>query len=369
VGAVEQLDALVIGAGVIGLATARALALAGREVVVLEAEKAFGLHTSSRNSEVIHAGIYYPNGSLKARSCVAGKAALYDYCQRNAVQFRRLGKLIVATSDQEVPVLRQLHDLARSNGVDDLCWVDRSGVAALEPAVTAVCGLFSASTGIVDSHGLMRALRADAVRAGAHAIMSSRVVEGRVGVRGIELDIDGAESLTLSCRTVVNAAGLGAQQVARSIRGLRSETIPPQFLAKGHYFALAGRAPFSHLVYPTPVPGGQGIHVTLDLAEQCRFGPDVCWVDTVDYAFDASRAGAFYAAIRRYYPDLADGALVPGYTGIRPKLAPPTAPAQDFLVHGPREHGVPGLVNLYGIESPGLTACLALAEHAVALLA
>jgi L-2-hydroxyglutarate oxidase LhgO len=359
---VQKLDVVVVGGGVIGLAVARAFALSGRDVVLLEAESALGCHTSSRNSEVIHAGIYYPTGSLKARLCVQGKRALYAYCEQEEVAHARLGKLIVATRDEEIAQLERLKAQAEANDVDDLVWLDPRDIHALEPAVTAVRGLLSPSTGIVDSHELMAALRRNAEGAGAQVVLSTPVLGGRVSDNGVELEIGGVEPMTASCRTVINAAGLFAQQLAHNIDGLPKSHIPGQYFAKGHYFVLPGRAPFQRLVYPVPVPGGLGVHVTLDLARQARFGPDVSWLDGVDYAFDESRAESFYAAIRTYYPALEDGTLAPGYTGIRPKLGPASAAAQDFVIQGERVHGVRGLVNLYGIESPGLTAALALAE-------
>ncbi len=362
----SSLDAIVIGGGVIGLAIARALARRGREVTLLESESRLGQHTSSRNSEVIHAGIYYPPGSSKARLCVEGKRLLYDYAESAGVEYRKLGKIIVATRDDEVPALEKLRANAEQCGVHDLEWLAAKDVAALEPAVTAVRGLLSPSTGIVDSHSFMSALRRDAVEHGAEIVTSSPVKGGRVlDAGGFELDIGGTEPTTVTCRTVINAAGLWAQNVARSIRGVPTSSIPEQHFAKGHYFTLTGKSPFTHLVYPVPVPGGLGVHVTLDLAGQARFGPDVSWIDGVDYAFEDGRHERFYAAIRAYFPTLGDGALVPGHTGIRPKLAGAGAAAQDFVIQGEPEHGVPGLINLYGIESPGLTAALALAESAL----
>lgn len=364
-----ELDAVVVGGGVIGLALARALALSGREVTLLEADSRLGNHTSSRNSEVIHAGIYYPKGSLKARLCVEGKQRLYQYCAEADVPHRRVGKLIVATRAEEVPKLEGILQHARESGVMDLEWLEAREIAELEPQVKAVRGLISPSTGIIDSHGLMSALRRDAEARGAQVILASPVVGGRVTSRGIELRIGGSESSTALCRTVVNAGGLQAQDVARGIEGVPPSSIPGQYFAKGHYFTLSGRSPFNRLVYPVPVPGGLGVHVTLDLAGQARFGPDVSWLDGIDYSFDEGRAVQFYSAIRSYFPALADGALVPGYTGIRPKLSPAGSPADDFVVQGPREHGVPGLLNLYGIESPGLTSALALAELGLEKLA
>lgn len=357
----EDADVAVIGAGVIGLAVARAFALEDREVVVLEAESGLGLHTSSRNSEVIHAGIYYPPGSLKAATCVQGRAALYAYCAEREIPHARVGKLIVATSAQEIPLLKALRTSAEANGVHDLVMLSASEVNALEPEVSCAGGLFSPSTGIVDSHALMMALRRDAEARGAQIALSTPVRSGRACDRGVELTAGDTEPAVVRFRLVVNCAGLWAQDVSRRIEGVRA--IPPQYFAKGHYFVMPGRSPFRHLVYPVPVPGGLGTHLTLDLGGQARFGPDVEWVSGVDYAFDDSRAALFYDSIRRYYPGLEDGVLVPGFTGVRPKITPPGAPAADFMVQGPGEHGVAGLVNLYGIESPGLTSALALADH------
>jgi L-2-hydroxyglutarate oxidase LhgO len=363
-----DLDAVVIGAGVVGLAVARALAQAGREVVVLEAANAIGTHTSSRNSEVIHAGIYYPAGSLKARLCVEGKQALYAYCAEAEVPHRRIGKLLVATTEGEVGTLESYKAAAERNGVHDLRWVGADEARELEPAVTCVRGLMSPSTGIIDSHGLMAAYLRDVRRAGGELVLEAPVVGGSVDAGAITLEIGGREPATFRARAVVNSAGLFAQQVARSLAGFPAEHVPPAHFAKGHYYVLAGRSPFRRLVYPIAVAGGLGVHVTLDLAGQARFGPDVAWLDRVDYSFDDSRAASFYAAIRRYWPGLPDGALQPGYTGIRPKLAPAGSPNADFRVDGPAQHGVPGLVNLFGIESPGLTASLALADLATSLL-
>ena len=366
---VLELDAVVVGGGVVGLAIARALALAGREVTLLEAEATLGSHSSSRNSEVIHAGIYYEPGSLKAACCVAGKNLLYDYSLARDVAHERIGKIIVATRDEEVSTLNRLKAQAEANGVADLVWLDRAEIFALEPAITAVRGLLSPSTGIIDSHEYMLALRRDAEAAGTDVVLATPVIGGRVAREGIELNVGGSETATISCRTVINAAGLRAQEVARSIVGVPKSTIPEQHFAKGHYFVLAGRAPFQRLVYPVPVPGGLGIHLTLDLAKQARFGPDVSWIPGIDYTFDERRESSFYSAIRGYFPGLVEGSLTPGYTGIRAKLGPAGSPSQDFVVQGPVVHGVPGLVNLYGIESPGLTASLALGEHVLALLA
>jgi L-2-hydroxyglutarate oxidase LhgO len=364
---IESADVAVIGAGVIGLGVARALARAGREVVVLESERQVGMHTSSRNSEVIHAGIYYPTGSLKARFCVEGRKALYAYCAERSVPHARPGKLIVATAEEEIATLGKLAAAAEANGVRDLVMLTQAEVRELEPDVSCVRGLFSPSTGLVDSHALMAALKRDAEAAGAQVALGTKVRSGRVGERGIELEA-GDDALSVRFRLVVNCAGPWAQAVAHRIEGVPAAAIPPQHFAKGHYFVMPGKHRFRHLVYPVPVPGGLGTHLTLDLGGQARFGPDVQWCDGVDYSFDEGRAAGFYASIRRYYPGLPDGALVPGFTGVRPKTAPAGSPAPDFQIEGPRQHGVPGLVNLFGIESPGLTSVLAIADYVRSLV-
>ena len=364
----ERVECAVIGAGVVGLAIARRLALAGHEVVLLETESAFGTHTSSRNSEVIHAGIYYPTGSLKARLCLAGRRALYRYCAEHGVHHERIGKVIVACDESELAGLRKYQEQAKTNGVDDLTLLGRAEIAVLEPEVRCVAGCLSPSTGIVDSHGLMLAYLGDAESRGASLALGSPVVSGRVERNGIVLEVGGAEPAILECRTVVNSAGLGAQAVARSIAGIPPATIPPSFYAIGHYYTLSGAAPFRRLIYPVARPDWLGVHVTIDLGGRIKFGPDFAWIDRVDYRFDTGREAAFYAAIRRYYPGLRDGSLQPGYTGIRPKTAGPGEPAQDFSILGPRAHGVAGLVNLFGIESPGLTSSLAIADHVLELL-
>ncbi|MEO5373103.1 MAG: NAD(P)/FAD-dependent oxidoreductase [Alphaproteobacteria bacterium] len=365
----ERIDCAVIGAGIVGLAVARALALAGREVVIIEAAGAIGTGISSRNSEVIHGGIYYPKDSLRARLCVAGRQALYRYCQERNVAHRRCGKLIVAADDSQLAELRAIEARGRANGVDDLEWLDGPAARALEPALRCAAAVHSPSTGIIDSHGLMLALQGDAEAHGAVVAFLSPVESGRVdGGDSIVLDVGGASPMRLGCRTVVNAAGLGAVPVARRFAGLRPDTIPPLHLARGNYFTLGGRAPFQRLVYPIPEAAGLGVHLTLDLGGQARFGPDVEWVDREEYTVDPARGDRFYAEVRRYWPDLADGALNPGYCGIRPKISGPGEPQRDFLIQGPDEHGIPGLVNLFGIESPGLTSCLALADHVLSRL-
>lgn len=364
----ERVQCAVIGAGVVGLAIARRLAMEGREVVLLEAEKAFGTHTSSRNSEVIHAGIYYATGSLKAHLCVAGRRLLYRYCEDHDIGHRRLGKLIVASDETQIPGLQKYKLQAETNGVSDLKWTDAATMRELEPEVRSVAGVLSPSTGIVDSHGLMLAYLGDAEQHGASLALESPVISGAVEDDGIRLDVGGTEPMSLKCDTVVNSAGLTAQTVARSITGLPVRTIPPSFYAIGHYYTLTGKAPFRRLIYPVARQDWLGVHVTIDLGGQVKFGPDFSWIERVDYRFDESREAAFYEAIRFYYPGLRDGALQPGYTGIRPRITGPGGPAQDFVIQGKEEHGVDGLVNLYGIESPGLTASLAIAEHVADLL-
>jgi L-2-hydroxyglutarate oxidase LhgO len=359
----DSVDAVVVGAGVVGLAIARALALSGREVMVLEACEAFGTETSSRNSEVIHAGIYYPTGSLKATLCVAGKHLLYRYCAARGVPHQRIGKVLVAVDDSELAALAKYEKQGRINGVP-LQPLDATQVRRLEPAVRAVAGLWSASTGIIDSHALMLALLGDAEAAGALLVTRTPVERIEVTDDGMVVRTGGEQPLAVHCRLLVNAAGLHAQALAtrltRTGPGPRPR-VPPAYFAKGHYFTLAGRTPFQHLVYPMPDHAGLGIHVTLDLAGRCRFGPDVTgWPQSPEYAFEPGLQDKFAQAIRRYWPELPDGALQEGYTGVRPKVSGPTEPAGDFMIEGPAEHGVPGLVNLFGIESPGLTSSLAI---------
>jgi L-2-hydroxyglutarate oxidase LhgO len=365
---VDSVDAAVIGAGVIGLAVAAALAKAGREVIVLESADAIGTGTSSRNSEVIHAGIYYPADSLKARTCVEGRERLYPYCEAHGVGHRRCGKLIVATEESQIAGLEALQLKALANGVDDIRWMEDRDAMALEPALDCVGALLSPSTGIIDSHGLMLAYQGEAEGAGAVIAFNSPVTGGAVREGGIELRVGGDQPMTLAAREVVNAAGLFAQPVAASIQGLDPATVPPRYFAKGSYFSLAGRAPFSHLIYPAPEAAGLGVHLTLDLGGQAKFGPDVEWIEEIDYAVDPKRGDRFYAAVRGYWPGLPDDSLQPAYSGIRPKVQAPGEAARDFVLQGPEDHGVAGLVNLYGIESPGLTSSLPIADAVVGLL-
>lgn len=362
----EQIDAVVIGAGVVGLAVARVLALQGLEVMVLESENAIGTGTSSRNSEVIHAGIYYPAGSLKARLCVQGKQMLYAYCAERGVAHQRLGKLIVATRAEQVPQLAAIQAKAAANGVHDLRQIAAAEARALEPALRCEAALLSPSTGIVDSHGLMLALQGDLENAGGLIALCSPV--RRIGVgqgtASHPLRVAAEDGTELAARCVVNAAGLHAVALAQRTEGLDKSLLPQASYAKGNYFTLVGKAPFSRLIYPVPEAAGLGVHLTLDLGGQAKFGPDVQWVDDpADWQVDPRRGDAFYAEVRKYWPDLPDGALQPGYAGMRPKISGPHEAAADFVIQGPAQHGVPGLVNLLGIESPGLTSALAIAAE------
>ncbi|WP_047237008.1 NAD(P)/FAD-dependent oxidoreductase [Chromobacterium subtsugae] len=361
----DRIDTVVVGAGVVGLAVAKALAENGREVVIVEAERAIGQHASSRNSEVIHAGLYYPAGSLKAKLCLAGRDALYRYCAERAIPHQRLGKLIVASHAGQLAKLAALEKQARANGVADIQRLTADEACALEPALDCAAALLSPSTGIVDSHALMLALLGDAEAAGAQLALESPLESGEITPDGIVLRVAGMEILA---SRVVNAAGLFAPDVARALAGLPPEAIPQAHYARGVYFSLQGRAPFSRLIYPLPEAGGLGSHLTLDLSGQARFGPDVEWLDGVDYRVDPARAEAFYRAVRAWWPQLPDGALSPGYAGIRAKIAGPGQPDADFVIQGPAVHGAKGLVNLFGIESPGLTSCLAIADAARALI-
>jgi L-2-hydroxyglutarate oxidase LhgO len=364
----DHVGCVVVGAGVVGLAIARALARAGHDVVVLEAEGAIGTGTSSRNSEVIHAGLYDTPGSLRARLCVEGRRALYAYCGDHGVAARACGKLVVATESAEEPVLEGIAARAAANGVEDLRLLGGAEARGQEPALRCTGALLSPVTGIVDSHALMLSLRGEAQDHGAAFAFHAPVQRVDVQPGGFAVHVGGAEPMRLACGNLINAAGLGACALARTIAGLDPAHVPPAYLAKGSYFSLAGPSPFQRLIYPVPIPGGAGIHLTLDLAGQARFGPDVEAVEAIDYAVDPTRAPAFAAAIRRYWPGLPEDALRPAYAGIRPKIVPP-AQTQDFVIQGADVHGVAGLVNVFGIESPGLTSCLAIAGEVMRLLA
>ena len=358
----EKVDCIVIGAGVVGLAVSRALALRGREVLVLESATAIGTGTSSRNSEVIHAGIYYPPGSLKARLCVQGKQMLYDYCAERSIGHSRCGKLIVATNKCQVAQLQNIIAKAAASGVYDLLLLDREQARAMEPQLKCEAAIYSPSTGIVDSHALMLSLQGDIENAGGFVVVNTAVAHLKHAQAAIE--IIASDGMVLQASHVINAAGLQAPQVASRMQGLDAAHVPPTFWAKGNYFSLAGKSPFSRLIYPVPEAAGLGVHLTIDLGGQARFGPDVQWVDSPDdLAVDASRGDAFYAEVRKYWPGLKDGALQADYAGIRPKLQGPGQAAGDFVVQDSTIHGVPGLINLFGIESPGLTSCLALGEY------
>ena len=363
-----DIDCVVVGAGVIGLAVAREMALAGHEVLVIEAGEAIGIGTSSRNSEVIHAGIYYPPGSLKAQLCVEGKHALYAYCESHGVTTRKTGKLIVAKDAAQLRQLEILLERGFQNGVNDLRLLDRGQALTLEPELECVAALYSPSTGIVDSHALMLALQGDAEAAGTGVAFFSPLLSAEVIAEGFLLQVGGETPMALSCRLLINAAGLRAPALAKCIKGLAQHTVPQDYLCKGSYFSCSKRAPFTHLIYPAPEAAGLGVHMTVDLGGQARFGPDTEWIETEDYQVDPARADAFYAAIRSYWPGLPDNSLQPGYSGIRPKISALGEPARDFFISSPHQHDVPGLINLFGIESPGLTSCLAIARRVRTLI-
>ena len=369
---IDRVDAIVIGAGVVGLAVARALALQGREVMVLEAANAIGTGISARNSEVIHSGMYYPTGSLKASLCVQGRAQLVAYCQERGIGHRLCGKLIVATEPSQIPKLKAIQDQALANGVADARWLSAQEAMAMEGALKCVAALLSPGTGIVNSHGLMLSFQGDIENAGGMVVLNA-------AVEAVKLDtnvsssprhrVHMADGSVLASHTLINAAGLLAPALSHQFTGLSPQNIPTGYYAKGNYFTLSSAAPFRHLIYPVPESAGLGVHLTLDLGGQAKFGPDVQWVDTPDdFQVDATRADAFYAAVRTYWPALPDGALQSGYAGIRPKISGPNAPAADFLIQGPATHGVAGLVNLFGIESPGLTSSMAIADWVTRLL-
>lgn len=366
----ETIDTLVVGAGVVGLACTDALARAGRGVVVVESEPLYGSGVSSRNSEVIHSGIYYPPGSLKATACVRGRRLLYEFCERHGVPYRRCGKLVVAAHDAQIVHLEALRARGEANGVEDLRLIDRAETRRLEPQLECAAALLSGSTGIVDSHALMTALLGRAERHGAALVLQTRFASAEAlpgGGFDVELaDVDGCTRFRVA--RLVIAAGLHAPSAAARIDGFPRERVPVERYAKGNYFALVGRSPFSRLIYPVPEKDGLGVHLTIDLGGQARFGPDVEWIDTPDYAVNPARLPAFADAIRRYWPALGDGQLRPDYAGVRPKIYAPDQPAADFDVAAPAQHGIEGLVCLFGIESPGLTAALALGEEVTARL-
>ncbi|RCK53729.1 FAD-dependent oxidoreductase [Thalassospira profundimaris] len=365
-----DIETIVVGAGVVGLACARALAQSGREVMIIERHDAIGTETSSRNSEVIHAGIYYPKGSLKAELCISGKQALYHYCTDRGITHRNTGKLIVATHDAQIDALRQIEKHAIGNGVTDLTWRSAEEIHDREPAVKCVAALESPSTGIIDSHGLMVSLLGDAELAGATLALNTDVLGGRHenGVHVLQTRDAAGEEMEISCKELVIAGGLHSQTLARNLAGLPGKSVPPQHYARGIYFTLGGKNPFSTLIYPAPEQAGLGIHLTLDLGGQARFGPDVEWIDQPDYTVDETRRSLFAEAIRRYYPDLDETALQPGYAGIRPKIQSKGEAARDFMISDVDTHGVDGLITLYGIESPGLTASMAIGDYVCAKL-
>ena len=360
--ALESADCVVIGAGVVGLAVARAMARKGRDVLIIEAEDAFGSITSARNSEVIHAGIYYPHGSLKERLCIEGRDKLYAFCHAYGVTYKRTTKLVFAADESEIESLKKLQAHSAQGGVY-MTYMTGSEARKLEPQLNCAAALLSPLTGIVDSHGFMLAILGDAEAHGAMIAYNSPVIGGDVFDNGVIIHTGGDTPMSLTCKTVINCAGLSAQAVSRSIKGAPAAQIPPQHYAKGNYFYLSGKAPFSRLIYPLPGAHSLGLHYTLDLAGQGRFGPDVEWVDQINYDVDESRAASFYAAIRKYWPDLPDDALRPGYSGIRPKIQGKGEPTRDFMIQTPQETGVNGFMALYGIESPGLTSSLAIADY------
>jgi L-2-hydroxyglutarate oxidase LhgO len=368
---VDVVDVVVIGAGVVGLAVARALALspkfAGKELLVLEAANAIGTGTSSRNSEVIHAGIYYPQGSLKAQLCVEGKAMLYNYCEDRGIGFKRCGKLIVATNEAQVAQLQGIIAKAAANGVDDLVLLTKEEVRMMEPQLECVAAVHSPSTGIIDSHALMLSLQGDFENAGGLTMLNSAVASVFIASDAIKIVMmDGTKIVT---KTLVNAAGLSAPLIAKSMQGLDARYVPQAYFAKGNYFTLSGKSPFSRLIYPVPEAAGLGVHLTLDLGGQAKFGPDVQWVKSADdLVVNPARGDAFYDEVRKYWPQLQDGSLVAGYAGIRPKINAPTEAAADFVIQGPKDHGIKGLVNLFGIESPGLTSSMAIGQRVVEIL-
>ena len=367
----NTVDCVVIGAGVVGLAVARAIVTSpqfeGKDVFLLEAANAIGTGTSSRNSEVIHAGIYYPQGSLKARLCVQGKTQLYQYCEERGIGFKCCGKLIVASSESQVPQLQAIMAKAAANGVHDLVLLTREQARQLEPQLECHAAIHSPSTGIIDSHALMLSLQGDFENAGGILALNSAVAS--VNIASDAIQVIANDGTTLYTKVLVNAAGLYAPTLARQFDGLDPKHIPTAYYAKGNYFTLSGQSPFKRLIYPVPESAGLGVHLTLDMGGQAKFGPDVEWVESPDdLQVDAHRGDVFYAEVRQYWPALADGALQAGYAGIRPKISGPNDAAADFLIQGEKEHGIKGLVNLFGIESPGLTSCLAIGDYVQQML-
>jgi L-2-hydroxyglutarate oxidase LhgO len=363
------MQVLVIGAGVVGLACARAVALAGHEVIVAEATGGIGNGVSSRNSEVIHAGMYYPTGSLRAKHCVQGRRMLYDFLGSHGVPHKKVGKLIVATDDKQTAKIEGIYKQGQINGVEGLEFLGRNAARAMEPALFCVAAMLSPETGIIDSHSFMLALEGDLEDRGGMIAFNTKIERLTPTASGWEVRFGGAEAGTLTVDAVINSAGLGAQAIARATDGYPQERVPKLVLAKGNYFGFAGRPAFSHLIYPAPVEGGLGTHVTLDMAGRMRFGPDVEWIESESYTVDAKRADSFYASIRTYFPDLPDNSLVPDYCGLRPKLTGKGEAATDFMIEGPAQHGMARLVNLFGIESPGLTSSLSIAQDVARLIA
>ena len=368
----EQVDCVVIGAGVVGLAVAREMALQGRETILLERENAFGTISSARNSEVIHAGIYYPKDSLKAKLCVEGNHLLYEYCRSHQVATQPYGKLIVASDEQQIDDLQAILYKAQNNGVPEIKFISGDEATQLEPKLKCSAAILSSSTGIVDSHGFMLSLLGGFEDAGGMIAYQSPLISakpiGSGGEGGFELNIGGPDGMKLQTQLLINCAGMSAPAVAHRIEGLHPEQIPKAYFAKGNYFSLSGKSPFTHLIYPIPEPGGLGVHLTLDMGGQAKFGPDVEWLDIeneaqIDYTVNPKRGDGFYEAVRRYWPDLKDHALQPDYSGVRAKIVPPNSPAGDFCFNAPQDHGLQGLYNLYGFESPGLTSSIAIARY------
>ncbi len=368
----ERVDCVVVGAGVIGLAIAREMALQGRETILLERENAFGTVSSARNSEVIHAGIYYPKDSLKAKLCVEGNRLLYEYCRDHQVATARYGKLIVASDESQLDDLSAILYKAQNNGVPEIKWISGEEAKLLEPNLRCSAAILSATTGIVDSHSYMLSLLGGFEDAGGMVAYQSPLISatplGDQARDGYELLIGGADGMQIQTKLLINCAGMSAPAVAQTISGLAKEQIPKAYFAKGNYFSLSGKSPFKHLIYPIPEPGGLGVHLTLDMGGQAKFGPDVEWLDIdaeeqIDYTVNPKRGDDFYGAVRRYWPGLKNGSLQPDYSGVRAKIVPPSAAAGDFCFNSPQDHGLQGLYNLYGFESPGLTSSLAIAKH------